>query len=66
MDADEYRQLIANIDEELGDLYRQRRRWQEEFSREHPVLLPEPKLRTPLQQKVARCPRCGTRFGDVA
>jgi hypothetical protein len=60
--ADEYRQQIADLDEKIGDLYRERRRVQERFARDYPLVLPEPRLRTPTQQRVARCPRCGERL----
>lgn len=62
MAADDYRRWLGRIDEQLGSLYKRRRRLQRRFAEHHPVvILPKPQARTPTQQLVARCPRCGER-----
>jgi hypothetical protein len=62
--AEQYRTLLASLDEELADVYRRRRSVMEAFAAEHPVVLPPARRRSEAQQKVARCPRCGGRLSD--
>lgn len=57
--ADDYRQQLAALDEELAAVYRRRRAVQERFADEYPVVLLRASRRTETQQKIARCPRCG-------
>lgn len=64
MDEAEYRQKLERIEESLSDLYRERRQVMAEFSGTFPLVLPKPRNRTDVQQRVARCPRCGGRLSD--
>jgi hypothetical protein len=60
MPAEDYRRWIGQLDEQIGALHRRRRRLQRRFAEHHPVVvLPVARARTPTQQLVARCPRCG-------
>lgn len=59
---DEYRGLLADVEERLSDLYRERRIIMEAFSEDYPAILPPPRRRTEHQQRVARCPRCSTKI----
>jgi chorismate mutase len=60
--ADEYRQQISEYDAKIGVLYRERRAVMEQFAEAFPPSLPPPRYRTETQQRVARCPRCGSKL----
>ncbi len=61
----DYRSRIAELDQKIGDLYRQRRIVMEAFAEEQgPAVLPVRTKRTDTQRLVARCPRCGGPIGD--
>lgn len=62
MDESEYREKLNLLEEQLSEVYRLRRRLQEEFADGHPPVLPPPRYRTDAQQRIARCPRCGGRL----
>jgi hypothetical protein len=59
MTEDEYRAQLNVLEERLADVYRERRKLTEEFAEEHPAVLPAPRWQSDMQQRVARCPRCG-------
>lgn len=55
-----YRARIQELDQRIGDLYRERRQVMEAFAEaEGPAVLPERTRQTDVQKLVARCPRCG-------
>jgi hypothetical protein len=58
---EEYRRLLNDNEARLGALYRERRVIMEAFAGDYPVVLPPPRRRSEHQQRVARCPRCGTK-----
>jgi hypothetical protein len=59
MDETEYRAQLNVLEERLADVYRERRKLTEAFAEEHPAVLPAPRWQSDVQQRVARCPRCG-------
>lgn len=65
MDEAEYRCELNALEEQLTDLYRRRRALAAEFADDHPAVLPsKARHRSDVQQRVARCPRCGSRLSD--
>lgn len=60
---EEFEAAIGELDDRLIPIYRLRneirREWGERFQGPE---LPPPRARTPTQEKVARCPRCGSRI----
>lgn len=67
MDEADYRQQLNALEEQLTELYRQRRKLTERFAEDHPPVLPKPRFQSDVQQRVARCPRCGGRLdSDVS
>ena len=59
MDEAEYRERLNALEEQLTALYRERRKLTELFADDHPAVLPKPRFQSDVQQRVARCPRCG-------
>ncbi len=54
---------LAWIEEQMAPYYRVRRNLRDWATRRWPSpALPAPRNRTPTQEKVARCPRCGGRL----
>lgn len=62
MEADEYREQLNTIEDELTVLYRRRRELTRLFADEHPAVLPPPRYQSDVQQRVSRCPRCSGRL----
>ncbi len=62
MDEAEYREHLNRLEEQLSQVYRERRRLQEAFADEHAPVLPSPRYRTDAQARIARCPRCSMRL----
>lgn len=61
----EFMAALAEIEERMAPLYRVRRQIREAAAEAFPSpAMPPPRLRTPTQEKVARCPRCGGRIND--
>lgn len=62
---DEWRAAIRTLEERLSEVYRDlwplREKYAERFP---PAELPARRYRTDTQEKVARCPRCGTKIED--
>lgn len=58
---DEIVSAIARIEERFAPLYRMRRALQEGLT-EFEAVLPPARARTPTQDRVARCPRCGVKL----
>ncbi len=58
----EYREKLNAIEEQLSAVYANRRRLTEAYADEHPAVLPPPTRRSEVQQRIARCPRCGGRL----
>jgi hypothetical protein len=65
MDTDEYREQLNRIEEQLSAIYRQRRALTEAYAADHPAVLPAPRQRTAVQERVARCPRCSARLSET-
>ena len=59
---EEFRAALAEIEERMAPYYRVRRQIREAASERFDVHLPSARNRTPTQEKVARCPRCGGRL----
>lgn len=60
MPVTDYRAQIAELDRQIGELYRERRQVMEAFAEaEGPAVLPVRTRQTDVQKLVARCPRCG-------
>lgn len=64
MDEAAYREQLNALEEQLSDLYRQRRELTAAYAADHPAVLPPARARSEVQQRVARCPRCGGRLSD--
>ena len=63
MDEADYREQLNRLEEQLADLYRQRRALTAEFAEDHPAVLPaRVRDRSDVQARVARCPRCSARL----
>ncbi len=63
MDEAELAAELTRLDDALADIYRERRPILEALAEARgKAVLPPPRLRTPTQEKVARCPRCGGRL----
>lgn len=61
---DDFRVALREIEERMAPLYRTRRSIREEMSERFTVELPPARSRTPTQEKVARCPRCGGNYRE--
>ena len=65
MDEAEYRRQLDELEEQLSDLYRRRRQLTAAYADDHPAVLPaRVRDRSEVQQRVARCPRCGGRLSE--
>lgn len=62
--AEEWQAALAAIEERLAPLYRVRRALREEYAERFEPVLPAPRYRSQVQERVARCPRCGERLGS--
>lgn len=63
MTEQELQAELTRIEEALSALYRERRPILEALAElRGPAELPRPRYRTPTQQAVASCPRCGGRL----
>ena len=59
----EWKAALNALEEKLAPIYRVRRTLREQYAeRFPPPEQPAPRYRTPTQEKVARCPRCGGRL----
>lgn len=62
---EEWRAALTAVEERLAPIYRVRRSLREEYaSRFEAAALPGRRGRTETQEKVARCPRCGSRESE--
>ena len=61
----DFQAALAAIEERMAPLYRIRRVIREEAAERFEIRLPHARARTPIQDKVARCPRCRSRLEDV-
>ncbi len=60
-------QRLNQLEEQLSALYKERREVLEALAEERGEYeLPPPRFRTPTQQAVAFCPRCGDRLKEKA
>ena len=59
MDEAEYREKLNVLEEQLSAVYKERRRLLEEFADGHDPILPPRRFQSDVQQRIARCPRCG-------
>lgn len=57
--AEEWQAALAAVEEKLAPLYRVRRSLREEYAERFEPVLPEARYRSQVQDRVARCPRCG-------
>lgn len=57
--AEEWQAALSAVEEKLAPLYRVRRALREEYAERFEPVLPAPRYRSQVQEKVARCPRCG-------
>jgi len=59
---EEFQAALAELDARLTPVYRLMRPIREEYAERFEVVLPPVRSRTQIQEKVARCPRCGSRY----
>jgi hypothetical protein len=57
--AEEWQAALRALEERLAPLFRVRRVLREAYGSRFEPVLPAPRHRSPTQEKVARCPRCG-------
>lgn len=56
----DFQRAVGDLTEQLNPLYRARHAIENAWAERFPAPeLPHPRARTPTQDKVARCPRCG-------
>jgi hypothetical protein len=59
----EFQKALAEIEGRMAPLYRERRALREQYVEKFdPPDMPRARYRTPTQERVARCPRCGGRL----
>jgi hypothetical protein len=56
---EDFMTALAKIEERLAPHFRVRRTLREAYAERFESVLPAPRYRSPTQEKVARCPRCG-------
>lgn len=64
-DVNALRAALFDTETELGKLYRARRPLLERLG-EEPYRVPRATHRTPTQERIVRCPRCGGKLTDEA
>jgi len=57
--AEQWQAALRALEERLAPHFRLRRTLREEYAERFGPVLPTPRYRSPTQEKVARCPRCG-------
>ena len=57
--AEQWQAALRALEERLAPHFRLRRTLREEYAERFWPVLPTPRYRSPTQEKVARCPRCG-------
>jgi len=57
--AEQWQAALRALEERMAPDFRLRRTLREEYAARFESVLPTPRYRSPTQEKVARCPRCG-------
>ena len=57
--AEQWQAALRALEERMAPDFRLRRTLREEYAERFGPVLPTPRYRSPTQEKVARCPRCG-------
>jgi len=57
--AEQWQAALRTLEERLAPHFRVRRQLREAYAERFEPVLPAPRYRSPTQEKVARCPRCG-------
>lgn len=57
--SEQWQAALSAVEEKLAPLYRVRRALREEYAERFEPVLPAPRYRSQVQDRVARCPRCG-------
>jgi hypothetical protein len=57
--VEDWQAALRALEERMAPLFRVRRTLREEYAERFEPVLPAARYRSPTQEKVARCPRCG-------
>jgi len=60
--AEQWQAALRMLEERLAPHFRLRRTLREEYAERFEPVLPAARYRSPTQEKVARCPRCGEKI----
>ena len=60
--AEQWQAALRALEERLAPHFRVRRVLREAYAERFEPVLPAPRYRSPTQEKVARCPRCGEKL----
>ena len=62
---EEFLDALHALEERLAPIYRYRAKIREQYAARFPAAeQPAPRYRTAVQEKVSRCPRCGTHLSE--